>query len=131
MDKPVILVVEDNQTQQKVIALLAEEFGFKVMVVSTGAEALEAMGLSSELFRLILMDIALPDFDGMVCTQRLREMYTEKHIPVIAMSAFSADNLRKKCLDAGMDDYLEKPFSAREFEAVLNKWSEQTTVTNQ
>lgn len=124
MDKRVILVVEDNQTQQKVIALLAEEYGFKTVLVSTGAEALDAVAASQEIFALVLMDIALPDFDGIECTARLRAM-VDRHIPIIAMSAFSAEDLRGRCLASGMDDYLEKPFNAKEFHSILIKWATQ------
>lgn len=125
MAKPLILVVEDNLTQQKVIALLAEEYGYKTTVVTTGGEALAAVGVSPELFTVILMDIALPDFDGTVCSQRIRDLMPERRVPIIAMSAFSADDLRTKCAQAGMDDYLEKPFTALELKEILQKWSKQ------
>lgn len=120
-----ILVVEDNQTQQKVIALLAEEFGYKAILAGSGTEALELARSPENQFTLILMDIALPDFDGLICTQKLREILSGPRIPVVAMSAFLADDLRKSCLAAGLDDYLEKPFSAKEFQAMLAKWAVQ------
>jgi CheY-like chemotaxis protein len=123
VEKPVILVVEDNQTQQKVIALLAEEFGYKVILAGSGQEALEHARRPENQFTLVLMDIALPDFDGLICTQKLREVLPGPPIPVVAMSAFLADDLRDSCMAAGLDDYLEKPFSAKELQSMLTKWA--------
>lgn len=118
-----ILIVEDNPTQQKVLAYLAKHHGFEAHIVSTAGEAIAALE-RSERYQLMLMDWTLPDMTGLDCTVaiRLGERGTERHIPIIAMTGHALDGDRERCLQAGMDDYLSKPFTAVEFRDVLLRW---------
>jgi len=123
MEKPIILVVEDNPTSQKVVALLAEEFGFNAIVVGCCAEALQAIR-EQDIYDVVLMDLRLPDIDGISCTQKLRQLIRDsRHIPVIGMTGYVGPNDRQICLDAGLDDHLGKPFTAKEFRDMVLKWA--------
>jgi CheY-like chemotaxis protein len=124
MERPIVLVVEDNPTQQKVIQLLAEEYGFHVVIASDCAGAEQALRENS-VYSLILMDLKLPDTDGVTCTARLQPWVRdhERRVPVIGMSG--ADNAHDHCLKNGLDDFLAKPFTAREFRNMVNKWTER------
>lgn len=118
-----ILIVEDNPTQQKVLAYLAKHHGFDAHIVSTAGEAIAALE-RSEQYQLMLMDWSLPDMTGLDCTVaiRLAEKGSTRHIPIIAMTGHALEGDRERCLQAGMDDYLSKPFTANEFRAVLLRW---------
>ncbi|MCL4829460.1 MAG: response regulator [Caldilinea sp.] len=105
-----ILLAEDNVVNQKVAVRLLEKHGFRVTVVTNGVEALDA--LSRETYDLVLMDIQMPLMDGLEAVQRLRqrEQTGGGHIPVIAMTAHAMQGDRERCLEAGMDGYVSKPF---------------------
>jgi two-component system sensor histidine kinase/response regulator len=124
-EMPLLLVVEDDRTQQKVIQTLAEKFGYTVVLVSTGEEALTALRTCDSCFDAILMDWKMPDMDGIECTSRIRKLEegTGTHVPIIAVTARALDGDSEKCLKAGMDDYLSKPFSSEDFRRILLKWT--------
>ncbi|MFN3331115.1 MAG: response regulator, partial [Caldilinea sp.] len=105
-----ILLAEDNVINQKVAVRLLEKHGFRVTVVANGMEALDA--LSRETCDLVLMDIQMPLMDGLEAVQHLRqrEQTSGGHIPVIAMTAHAMQGDRERCLEAGMDGYVSKPF---------------------
>jgi PAS domain S-box-containing protein len=104
-----ILLAEDNVVNQKVATALLQRRGHKVMVVSNGKEALEA--LHQQTFDLVLMDVQMPEMGGLKAVEflRARERQSGQHIPVIAMTAHAMQGDRERCLTAGMDDYLSKP----------------------
>ncbi|MDH3599978.1 MAG: GAF domain-containing protein [Candidatus Tectomicrobia bacterium] len=108
-----ILLAEDNVVNQKVAMALLHRRGHKVMVVSNGKEALEA--LHQETFDLVLMDVQMPEMGGLKAVELLREREREngQHIPVIAMTAHAMQGDRERCLTAGMDDYLSKPIQTQ------------------
>lgn len=119
-----ILIVEDNLTQQKVLAYLAKHHGFDVQIVTTGGEAIACLQRPDQ-YQLLLMDWTLPDMTGLECTMAIRQLEkdSDRHIPIVAMTGHVLEGDREKCLQAGMDDYLSKPFSANEFLDVLTRWS--------
>lgn len=127
MLEPVILVVEDNEIQQKVIKLLADEFGYKTVLASSCMEALDLMEHPQE-FSMILLGMRMPIVDGQECLQliRAKESLHGKRTPVIAMTAHVQGGDREKCIEIGMDDYLPKPFSAVEFKAKIEQWFAET-----
>lgn len=121
----VVLIVEDNQVQGKVISLLAKKHGFEVVVVRSGKEALDELAVD-ERIAMVLMDWMMADMDGLECTRRIRKRELKSgnaRVPIVAMTAQSAPGDREKCLEAGMDDYLSKPFSGQDFLLVLNRWT--------
>lgn len=125
MDQPVILVVEDNEIQRKVIKLLASEFGFEAIVCASCQEALDAYAVGGDIYSLVLMDLRLPDQDGNICTRALRNVRVKsrKYIPVIAMTGYMGSDDQRKCVELGFDDLLTKPFSSKEFRDVVLKWA--------
>lgn len=122
---PILLIVEDDKTQQKVLSLLAEKYGFEVVIAETGKKALLSLADADADFDAVLMDIRMPDMDGYECTQaiRMKEIGLPRRMPIIAITAYASDAYRAKCLEAGMDDYLSKPFDAEDFRKLLLKWA--------
>jgi len=114
-----ILLAEDNQQAQVVASLMLKEMGHTFKVANTGVEVLKL--LSKEKFDLILMDIQMPDMDGMETTLVIREQekLTGKHLPIIALTAHALLGDREKFLALGMDDYVAKPVNLTAlFEAI-------------
>jgi two-component system sensor histidine kinase/response regulator len=101
---------------------LLEKRGHAVVVAGDGRKALDA--LEREAFDLVLMDVQMPEMDGLEATGRLRqrEQGTSRHIPVIAMTAHAMKGDAERCLAAGMDDYVSKPVTAEALDAVLRRW---------
>lgn len=114
-----ILLVDDNPFNQKVGSLKLSNKGHHVDVVGGGRAALEA--LKQKPFDLVLMDMQMPEMDGLQATALIRqqEAGTDKRIPVIAMTAYAGDQVREQCRQAGMDGYVAKPIQDRElFQAI-------------
>jgi CheY-like chemotaxis protein len=118
-----ILIVEDNTTQGLLFEKLATKAGVQAHVVKDGREAIEAV-IANPHYVAVFMDLALIKMSGLECTKRIRdlELGTVKHLPIIAITALEAEDARDECINAGMDDYLAKPFSADQFSAMLQKW---------
>ncbi|MEA5510569.1 response regulator [Crocosphaera sp. UHCC 0190] len=115
-----ILVAEDVVVNQGVIRLLLEKLGYWADMVSDGAEVLEA--LDRRYYDVILMDVRMPEMDGLTATQKIREMIApEKQPRIIAMTAESMRGDREKCLAAGMDDYIAKPIRIEELQRALGQ----------
>jgi CheY-like chemotaxis protein len=104
-----ILLAEDNVINQKLAVRLLEKQGHEVIVAGDGKEALEK--LDQSVFDLVLMDVQMPEVDGLKATERIRtrEQGTSQHIPIIALTAHAMKGDRERCLDAGMDGYIAKP----------------------
>jgi signal transduction histidine kinase/CheY-like chemotaxis protein/HPt (histidine-containing phosphotransfer) domain-containing protein len=104
-----ILVVEDNIVNQKVASAMLTRRGHRLTLASNGREALEV--LAEESFDLILMDVQMPEMDGIAATRRIREKEKVEggHVPIVAMTARAMKGDRQECLAAGMDDYISKP----------------------
>jgi CheY-like chemotaxis protein len=125
-DKPSLLVVEDDPVQQKVIQMLCERYDYHAVFVSTGLEALRALETCDGCFDAVLMDIKMPDMNGLECAAAVRKQEAEKgsqRVPIIAVTAYAMSGDREKCLAAGMDDYLSKPFTIEDFRAILLRWT--------
>ena len=109
-----ILLVEDSVPNQKVALAMLQSHGHTVVVANDGNEA---VGLfNAQEFDAILMDIQMPGMDGFACTAAIRstETGTNRHIPIVAMTAHALAGDREKCLAAGMDDYVSKPIRREE-----------------
>jgi CheY-like chemotaxis protein/HPt (histidine-containing phosphotransfer) domain-containing protein len=107
-----ILLAEDNPVNQQLVTRMLVNRGHTVEVVNSGAEAL--LALEHQAFDLVLMDVQMPEMDGLEATAaiRARERGTTHHIPIIAMTAHAMRGDREKCLSAGMDAYISKPMTA-------------------
>jgi len=119
--KPLVLVVDDDETHQKLLQLLADRLGITAHTASSCAEAMEALRMIS--FDVILMDYRMPAVDGCLCTQRIRAMKElRNNIPIIAVTAHVTGDSRARCLESGMDDFLGKPFTVEELHEKLCFW---------
>ncbi len=123
MNKQLILIVEDNELQRGLIEKMAQTAGLHADLASDGREAIEAL-IRNPAYAAIMMDIGMLRMDGLECTRRIRdlELGTFKHVPIIAITARQGEAARKECLEAGMDDYLSKPFSQQQFQSMIAKW---------
>jgi len=114
------LLVEDNPINQELSEALLQRSGARVTTVENGAAAVRAMGRDS--FDLILMDIQMPEMDGIEATRRIRQLPRGGTIPIIAMTANALPGDRERYLDAGMDDYIAKPVDPNLLHQVLRHW---------
>jgi PAS domain S-box-containing protein len=113
-----ILVAEDNTINQKVIKQLLRHLGYRADVVGNGAEAVEA--LERQDYPVILMDMQMPEMDGLEATRRLRLRFRGAHAPyIIAMTANAMPGDRERCVEAGMDDYVPKPIELEVLDKAL------------
>lgn len=117
-----ILLAEDNSVNRKLATRILEQAGFEVTSAMDGAEALRFVS-EDNTFDLILMDCQMPEMDGYEATREIRGLNeTTRRIPIIALTANAMVGDRKKCLAAGMDDYISKPLKKDAFLAMLQKW---------
>ncbi|MBS2034449.1 response regulator [bacterium] len=119
-----VLLVEDNDINQEVAREILRLFGLRVTLAATGQEALEA--LERESFDLVIMDLQMPEMDGLEATRRAR---AEGHrLPILAMTANARQEDRERCLAAGMDDYLSKPINPEVLSQLLRRYLQPGTV---
>ena len=118
-----ILLAEDNITSQKVAAGILRKLGFRADLVANGAEAIKA--LETLPYDLVLMDMQMPEMDGLEATRLIRDPQSavrNHQIPIIAMTAHAMQDDRGMCLQAGMNDYVPKPISPQALLEALEKW---------
>lgn len=114
-----ILLVEDNQVNQTVIEAMLSSLGYEVSMVSDGAQAIHFA--NTERFAAILMDCRLPIINGYEATRQIRQLPGCMTLPIIALTANALQGDRETCLQAGMNDYLAKPFKP-DLEQILLRW---------
>ena len=120
---PLILLVEDNAVNREVAAGMLESLGCRTQSVDNGRQAIETM--NGAHYDAILMDCQMPVMDGMTATGEIRRRESAAgrlRIPIIALTANAMDGDRERCLAAGMDDFLSKPFTQQQLAAVLKRW---------
>ena len=115
-----ILLTEDNEVNQLVASRILTNAGFEVQIASNGLEALEK--LRRETFDLVLMDIQMPEMDGMTATRKIREMPQFQTLPVVAMTAHAMSGDRELSLKAGMNDHITKPINIPDLFQTMAKW---------
>ncbi len=117
-----ILLVEDNAINQKIVLLSLNKLVNRIDVASNGKQALEMFG--SKQYDLILMDIMMPIMDGIVATQKIREIEStgDRHVPIVAVTANALAGDRENCLAAGVDDYIAKPFTTEMLIRKMRNW---------
>jgi signal transduction histidine kinase/CheY-like chemotaxis protein len=114
-----VLLAEDNVVNQKVACMALERMGVTVDVAANGADAVTAT--HKAIYDLVLMDIQMPEMDGLDATRAIRgsEQGTGRHVPIIAMTARAMTEDRQICIDAGMDDYIAKPVKSEQLLAAV------------
>ena len=120
-----VLVVEDSMINQEVARELLTHLGCEVHCVDNGHEAIDA--LASDRFDVVFMDCLMPVMDGYEATRTIRLRESQEGlepVPIIAMTAGQMVDDREQCLDAGMDDFLSKPFGTSELCSMLGRWQE-------
>ncbi len=121
-DKLSILLVEDNELNQRLMKISLARFNYNVTIAVNGLEGVQMF--SNQKFDLILMDIMMPVMDGFESTKKIRKIESNNpmlgHIPIIAFTANTINNDREKCIKGGMDDILEKPFDIIKFRKILS-----------
>ncbi len=125
-----VLLVEDNLINQEVTLGMLELLGTRASVADNGRRALEMLTVPHE-YDLVLMDCQMPEMDGLEATRRIRahEVASGAHVPIVALTANAMVGDREKCLEAGMDDFLSKPFQLRELAAAINRWCPQSPLS--
>jgi CheY-like chemotaxis protein len=127
-----ILLAEDNRVNQIVATRMVEKMGHSVVVAGNGQLAL--LLLATQPFDLVLMDVQMPEMDGLTAARKIRgsEQSTPFHLPIIAMTAHAMKGDRERCIDAGMDGYVSKPMSGplleEEIASVMGEKKEAQTI---
>jgi CheY-like chemotaxis protein len=118
-----VLLAEDNLVNQQLAVEMLRSLRLETDVVNDGLKALEAW--KKHRYGMILMDCQMPGLDGYGATQAIREAEkSESHVPIIALTAHAMEGDRERCLAAGMDDYLSKPFSREQLSEMVSRWLE-------
>ena len=118
-----ILLAEDSRVNREVATLMLNAMGCRVASVAHGREAVDA--IQHAQYDLVLMDCQMPEMDGFSATQAIRQHLADTggaHLPIIALTAYAMTGDRERCLEAGMDDYLSKPFTEVQLRTVLTRW---------
>jgi PAS domain S-box-containing protein len=124
-----ILLAEDNPTNQAVTLGILRKLGLTVEAVADGREALKA--LREQPYDLVLMDVQMPELDGLEATRQLRMPESgvlNPGIPVVALTAHALEGDRQRCLEAGMDDYLAKPVAPKALTETVQRWLQRGTA---
>ena len=123
-----ILLAEDNPVNREVAQAMLELLGCSVDQAENGQQAVEAV--SKHTYDLVLMDCQMPNMDGFAATTAIRQCETmsgtDRHLPIIALTANAMDGDRERCLTVGMDDYLTKPFSQEGLRTMIQRWVSPT-----
>jgi PAS domain S-box-containing protein len=126
LDSLKILVVEDHDTNWEVLAAILKKAGIISERAVDGRQAVDLVSHGNRLYDAVLMDIQMPFMDGYEATRRIRQIHNAETLPIIAMTANALVTEKKKCLDAGMNDYISKPFKIRTLFDTLIRWTSRS-----
>ncbi|MDA3862502.1 MAG: response regulator [Deltaproteobacteria bacterium] len=115
-----VLITEDNRVNQKVLQKILEKLGCKTEIAENGSQALAL--LEEKQFELVFMDLQMPDMGGVEAVKQIRKRYDIKKLPVIAFTAYTSVDDKKKALEVGMNDFLQKPANMTDIKNILNKY---------
>ncbi|MEH6517204.1 MAG: response regulator [Halioglobus sp.] len=120
-----ILLVDDNQTNLLLGTMILESMGVEVSTATNGAEAVAAA--LRDNYDLVLMDIHMPDFDGIEATRRIRKVKDKQDIPIVALTALAYEKEKEVCMESGMNGYLTKPIVKQALAVELSRWLQSNT----
>lgn len=112
-----ILVVDDFDDTRLLLRTWLTRKGFRVIEAANGRQAVEAAKKNNPDF--IIMDVEMPELDGLAATRQIREMDQLANVPIVAVSAYGADQYRSQALEAGCDEYVSTPFDPDELERLI------------
>ena len=116
-----ILLAEDNVVNQKLALRLLQQMGYRADLAANGIEAVESVG--RQAYDVVLMDVQMPEMDGLEASRRITAKFSPGERPrIVAMTANAMQGDREKCLAAGMNDYISKPFAVQDLKRVLEQW---------
>lgn len=115
-----ILLAEDNRVNQEVAAAMLRKRGHEVDIVENGREAVEVV--KRNRYDVVLMDIQMPELDGVAATREIRSLPEGRHLPIVALTAHALPEERQRCMEAGMSGYLTKPFKPYDLLAAVEGW---------
>ncbi|MCK5099033.1 MAG: EAL domain-containing protein, partial [Desulfobacteraceae bacterium] len=116
-----ILFVDDFPTNIQIALKLLQNSGYKIDTAKNGQEAVELF-VTQGPYDLIFMDLQMPILDGYEATKKIRSSETNARVPIIAMTAYDMEGVKDRCLTAGMDDFIAKPFKLKDFNKIIDKW---------
>ena len=121
-----ILLAEDNAVNQKVGLHMLSKIGYEADVAANGLEVIQALELQP--YDVILMDIEMPEMDGLTATRKIRKLWPENGPKVIALTAFAMNGGQDMCLEAGMDGYIAKPVKVEDLVILLSNISHKNEI---
>jgi len=123
-DKKPVLIVEDNPVNRDLFSLQLRHFGLATQFATNGREAVDLIDADPSAFSLILMDLQMPVMDGITATQLIRkhEAGTNRRIIIVALTANDSPGIQDICMEAGMDDFVNKPSTLAKISSILSKW---------
>ena len=123
-----VLVAEDNEVNREVVSAILRSMGCVVITAKDGVQAVHVS--ANQAYDLILMDVQMPEMDGLAACRAIRQREADHHLPakpIVALTANALTDDRDNCLAAGMDDYLTKPFMRAQLLALVQRWSRTST----
>lgn len=114
-----VLLAEDNVSSQKVALKMLSKLGYRADAVANGIEALQA--LERQHYDLVLMDVRMPEMDGLEATRIIRQRWPDDGPKIIAITAYALEGDREKCLASGMNDYIAKPIEIKDLARALKE----------
>ncbi len=115
-----MLLAEDNLVNQQIVLAMLKPLNLAIRVAANGTQALAA--ICEERFDLVLMDCQMPEMDGFAASTQIRQRFPDLKLSIVALTANAMEGDRERCLAAGMDDYLTKPFKREQLLHVVAKW---------
>jgi CheY-like chemotaxis protein len=116
-----ILLAEDNPVNQKLAKILLTKAGYRVEIANNGKETIEKLTASPDAFDLILMDVQMPEMDGLEATRQIRKLGFHT-LPIVAITAHAMKGDRDACIEVGMNDYISKPIKREVVFEIVEKW---------
>lgn len=118
------LIVEDNETNQRLLVLMLEHLGCTVKAVGNGKEALAV--LSESNFDLVFLDVQMPEMDGFEAARRIRDTSSSvlnHQVPLLAITAHVSLDYQQRCYESGMNDFIAKPIRMNDLTKAVSKWA--------